>query len=860
MKFKFIILYTLLILGNQVSVAQNKSAIDSLLQILETPVHDTTKVNIYAILSDILQRSLPDSATAYAERGLELAKKINYRIGEANLCKNLGNINWSLGELDKAFEAFNKALELYNKQSELTKNSQLVSCKIGIAYCYNGLGIVWFLRGNYNKALEYFQLSLYSHEQVNYKPGIAKGYNNIGMVHLNQDNFDRAIEYFQKSLDIYSDLGNSRDMGGCLNNIAIVFKKQEKYNEALVYYNKSLEILVDQDDIKGIGLCYNNIGMLYEKLNNFFVALNYYKKSLDIKISMGDKQGISSSYSNLASINNKIAEKEIYETKKIEKYKQAIEFAKNGIDVAHGLGLLQQEMDNYDHLSDSYEGLKQFEESLKYYKLKTNLKDSLFNKEKNKQIEEAEAKYQTAHKQQEIEKQRTELEKQKILRNFLILFSILIILLVILLYSRFILKQKTNKILEEKNNELQKLSIVASETDNAVTICDAEGNFEWVNEALYRLFGYTLEDRKKLHGNNVVEASTNQDIKEIIDNVKKTKKSIVYQSTILTAKNEKRILQTTLTPFLDENGELQKLIFIDADITELKNAEQQILQKNEEILVQNEEMMAQNEELEKHRNNLEKLVIERTADLEKAKIKAEESDKLKSAFLANMSHEIRTPMNAIVGFSSLLNDPSISESEKKEINNQVINNSYTLLKLIEDIIDIAKIETGQLVLDIRECSLTELLNDLLIVIKEDMSRQNKENIELVCKINIETGEKIFTDPARLKQLLTKLFENAIKFTETGQIEFGCHKEILQDVQYLRFYVKDTGIGISEEVKKYIFQRFGKAENDKKKLYRGTGLGLTISKNIVHLMGGKIWFESEKEIGSVFYFDLPIINK
>ncbi|MFC2104759.1 tetratricopeptide repeat protein [Bacteroidota bacterium] len=841
MKFKYQILFFVLILCSQVLRAQNNSAIDSLLQILKNPVHDTTKVNVFADLSEIMGKSFPDSATAFAEKGIKLAKKINYKKGEANLYKNIGNINWSRGHLDQAVEDFNKALKLYTKQSESPEKSQFIDAKKGIAYCYNGIGIVWFLKGNYSKALEYFQLSLENHEKVNNKPGISKCYNNIGLVHWKQDNLERAIEYFEKSLSIQDELGNYKEMAGGYNNMAIIYKKQKKYDEALKYYNKSLEILLAEDNRKGIALCYNNIGILYEDLKKFDTAFEFYNKALELRIKIDDKKGIASTYGSLASLNNKIAKQTNNNAERIKKYYEAIEYAKSGLNLSREIGVLYQEMDLYEVLYNSYEGLGKFNESLKYYKLRTELKDSLFNKDKNKQIEEAEAKYQSAQKQQEIEKQKTELEKQKTFRNYLIIFAILIVLLIIVLYSRFILKQRTNTILEEKNRELQKLSIVASETDNAITICDAEGNFEWVNEGLIRLFGYTLEERKKIHGNNIFEASTNPKIKKIIERVKKDKKSVIYESTIKTSKGEIRNLQTTLTPFLNKNGEIQKLIFIDTDISELKEAEQEILQKNEEISVQKEE-------LEKHRYHLEQVVNRRTKDLKIAKEKAEESDRLKSSFLANMSHEIRTPMNAIIGYSDLLSDNQIDSDSKNNLISEISTNCYSLLNIIDNVLDLARIDTNQLKVQKEKFSLDILITSIYNSYLDVINLKKLKFELLIPKKNIE----IFSDEYRIKQIFSNLIDNSIKFTEKGKIEIGYNI----NPTTIEFFIKDTGIGLSIDQQNHIFNRFTKIEDDKRKLYRGAGLGLAICRNIVKLINGDIWVESEPEKGAAFYFTIP----
>ena len=285
-----------------------------------------------------------------------------------------------------------------------------------------------------------------------------------------------------------------------------------------------------------------------------------------------------------------------------------------------------------------------------------------------------------------------------------------------------------------------------------------------------------------------------------------------------------------------------------------------IEEQNVELEQQKEEIMTQNDELEIHRKHLEKLVKNRTSQLEKAKVKAEESDRLKSAFLANMSHEIRTPMNAIIGFSNLLDDPDMQNVDKKELISLINYNTNTLLHLIDDIIDISKIESAQLVINKKNCNLNNIFNVLIDLFNENKKLINKDHIELKYIPGSEDKEfSINTDPFRLQQIISNLVSNALKFTEAGYIEFGYMLENSSEKSKVKIYVKDTGIGLTEDQQTIIFSRFTKAENDKKKLYRGAGLGLAICKNLVNMLGGDIWIESEPNHGAIFYFTIPYVN-
>jgi signal transduction histidine kinase/CheY-like chemotaxis protein len=266
----------------------------------------------------------------------------------------------------------------------------------------------------------------------------------------------------------------------------------------------------------------------------------------------------------------------------------------------------------------------------------------------------------------------------------------------------------------------------------------------------------------------------------------------------------------------------------------------------------NKQLDSRKAEVEEANRTLERKVRERTSQLNEAKERAEQSDKLKSAFLANMSHEIRTPMNGILGFSQLLLETDDREELKEFI--EVINkNGNHLLALINDIIDISKVEAGMLSLSANEFAVNELLDEVNELLLKD-NHLSGRRFELRSNYGLEKGDDIIiSDRTRLKQVLINLVGNACKFTYKGYVEVGyaVHEE------FLVFYVKDTGVGLDYEQQQYIFERFMQATIDHRPKHEGTGLGLAISKAFVNLFGGEIWVESEPSGGSVFCFTLPI---
>jgi signal transduction histidine kinase len=241
-------------------------------------------------------------------------------------------------------------------------------------------------------------------------------------------------------------------------------------------------------------------------------------------------------------------------------------------------------------------------------------------------------------------------------------------------------------------------------------------------------------------------------------------------------------------------------------------------------------------------------------DLVYARQKAEESDMLKTAFLSNMSHEIRTPMNAILGFSNLLSHPGVTENEKEEFVNLIKLNGKNLMSLVEDIIDISKMESGQFEIHNAPCQLHQVLEDVYNVFTDEMRRRGVSNLKLYLKKGIADERiQILADAARLKKVLNNLVGNAIKFTEKGYVEFGY---TLDSDHFIQFYVKDTGIGLPAGKEEEIFNRFSKFSNNEDKLYGGTGIGLTIARHLVKHMGGDIWVEPQPTPGTTFFFTIP----
>lgn len=246
-------------------------------------------------------------------------------------------------------------------------------------------------------------------------------------------------------------------------------------------------------------------------------------------------------------------------------------------------------------------------------------------------------------------------------------------------------------------------------------------------------------------------------------------------------------------------------------------------------------------------------------ELIRAKERAEESDRLKTAFLANLSHEIRTPMNAIVGFSNLIGEPEMTEKARKECIASIHDACNALLYLIDNIIEISKIDSNQIKINLSDFNINLIIKELYDLINGLKLQEAKSHIDIRMSIPEQAKDIIvMSDEYRLRQILSNLVKNALKFTDKGYIGFGytIEQSIPGNNSYLQFFVSDTGIGIPQGKLNQIFDRFCKVEHSNTKLYSGAGLGLSISKRLVELLGGKIWVESVIGKGTTFYFTLP----
>jgi PAS domain S-box-containing protein len=384
--------------------------------------------------------------------------------------------------------------------------------------------------------------------------------------------------------------------------------------------------------------------------------------------------------------------------------------------------------------------------------------------------------------------------------------------------------------------EMEKLAVAATKSNNSVVIADMDGRIKWINEGFTRLTGYTLDEVKDTHG-EVLRKGSDTGLSEnasFYRSVIAERKPVIYESKNYAKDGREYWVITTLTPVLSKDGKVERILAIESDITLRKKIEEELRQAN------------------KVAEQSLKEATDAVAELMKARKELEELMKVKEQFLANMSHEIRTPMNAIVGFTSLLLKTDLTPEQHQYIN-AVKTSGENLLVIINDILDFSKIQSGKLAFEKIEFRLSQVFSTFTELM---LPKSIEKNIQLLTKIDKKIPDHLIGDPTRLSQIFLNLLGNAIKFTEMGEVKVTADLiSEKDDTVNIQFQVIDSGIGIPEDKLSSVFEGFTQASNETTRKYGGTGLGLTIVKQLVELQGGKISVESEVGMGSVFTFNV-----
>ncbi len=356
----------------------------------------------------------------------------------------------------------------------------------------------------------------------------------------------------------------------------------------------------------------------------------------------------------------------------------------------------------------------------------------------------------------------------------------------------------------------------------AIYTTDDKGNCVFANHKWLEFAGLSLEESL---GTGWVQALHPEDKDFVFENWNKSVQSNgnwYFEYRFMSKNGEVTFVEGRAKPLYDKERKFIGYLGSNVDITDRKRAESLLKEKNEELIL--------------------------------AKEKAEESDRLKSAFLANMSHEIRTPMNSIMGFTELLNSRNLTSIKKAKYIGIILKSGDRMLNIIDDIMDISKIEAGLMAVEVEEFDINEQIDYLYHIFKSEVEAKGL-NISFI-KGLVEKEAKINTDRDKFIAILSNLIKNAIKYTEKGIVEYGYQLIKNANGSKLKFFVKDTGIGICKDRQEAIFERFVQADIHDVMAREGAGLGLAITKSHIEMLNGEIWVNSKEGEGSTFYFTLP----
>ncbi|SNR54156.1 tetratricopeptide repeat-containing sensor histidine kinase [Lutibacter flavus] len=614
---------------------------------------------------------------------------------------------------------------------------------------------------------------------------------------------DTAYTFYKQALDLSKETNSIKNEATCLLRIGNFLNYKEEYKNSLEYYLKSIELYRSIDDDRGVADAYYYIGESFSYLSSYDKSFEYYFKSLDIYKKINEKYGEADVYIQFgnAYYNQNAYEKaEVYFLKAHEIYcdldsKEGL--ATSSINMGNVIadqGRIDEGMVYYLKSIELCEELNDFEGIAINY---TNIGDCYF----------VSGEYEKAL---EYFNKSIELSKRFQYKSLdpLNYANIAVTYLQLKKYRKAILY--SNKSLESSKHVSWKYK--------------EYNNHDYLSTAYE-----ALEDYKSAYKNQKIFRKYTDSIATIKEVEELDKLEVLYEL----ENQEKQI------GLLTKNEEARKLELINQ-----KKLNTFLVVLSLLFLILTFLLVRQRKERKKAYSLLA---------IEKEKV--EESDHLKSAFLANMSHEIRTPMNAIMGFSSFLKNPDL-EPVKRDRFVDIINNSgERLMTIINDIIDISKIESNQLKVDVQEVNVKSTLKEIIEIQKNSNIDLIKKDIKLSLAVPLYQEDLIIkTDQNRFIQIINNLVNNAIKFTDEGFVEVGCKILKINNKPHVEFYVKDTGCGISKNKFEIIFDRFSQAgENNFKE---GNGLGLSICKGLVTLLGGKIWLESEKGVGTTFYFNLP----
>lgn len=720
--------------------------------------------------------------------------------------------------------------------------------------------------GNLKSAIDYAYQTLSVAEQMKDHQRIGESEKTIGQIFKNLKVFLKARNHFERAMVEFRAVKNMQEyftcksyVGHCLTDYGYETKNTWYLDKAELIYKSTLFeantkkfdhfILSSNNNLSNLYLIYYQVR---KQKSDLTISRKYALKCIQGSLAMKDTVSYAVGYSNYGEaygLEGQIDSlkkymdfsRAIYVRKKMPEYifsncrlliKSYIEHGR--LDEAEKLlieykAYIEQfqflvEYKNYYEYYSKLESLRGNYKAAYEYRIKFNEKNKEYSDEVNaKELVRLQFLYDLNKKNEEIailnKNKRLQIDNndnQVIILDLLIGSIALLIILLVFIYVRYKDRVSSNEVILSKNKQLERLSIVASNTNNGIKITNPQGVISWVNEGFVRLYGWnSAEEFFEKKGNSIYDLSglTRAEISAFIEHAIETKESVVFQAFKELKNQEQKYIQTSLTPVFDEHDELKFLVYVDTDITDLLEARELAIRE---------------------------------------KRKAENALKTQELFLANVSHEIRTPMNGIIGLTRQLTDEKLSKAQQEIVNTLGVS-ANGLLHVVNDLLDVSKIRAGKMSFEYVRFSLQDLLSTFVSSITY---RVEEKGLLLHLDFDKKLPDFVIGDPVRLNQILLNIAGNAIKFTIDGSITLKVHSVHQKNgMERIYFEVKDTGIGIPLQKQDFVFENFMQLEDHRTRTTSGTGLGLGIAKSLVEAMGGEINLFSKEGQGTTLSFEL-----
>ncbi len=708
--------------------------------------------------------------------------------------------------------------------------AEAIGYKLGIAQALDNIGTVAFVRGRYRTALAHYQKALTLKHELGDQRGIANTLANIAVVYRSEGKYADALDFHLQALRLFEQTGDQRGIANAYDNLAQMYQSQGEYDYALTYYQKAIDIKEKVGDRWAVAVTQDHIGNLYLAQRKYAEAIDYHIRALKLRAELGDKSGMTASFSHIADIYEQQGKyldalDYLFTVLKLRsdmgdmqalpstllnigriyhlqnRLQDALSYTLKSLDAAKSINAKPDLKEAYYQLYLIHMQMKNTTEALAAYTRYTAYKDSIFTAQSAKRFAELKEYYEAEQRQKEIELLQRDKELQQV-----------------------VLKEKEQSIaLLEKSQEIKTLQL--KQRDVKIKLMEEK-----------RLSEVAQLEKEKIE----------QELKIKQQEAERERQSREIE--LLAKTNQVRELEAKQQRLLFIGGiSLALLVIIGGGVVmrQQQQAAKALAEKTKLIERQNLELMRQ------------KAIVERQRD------ELAEANKLKNEFLAIAAHDLKNPLQTVMGFASLLSEEESQTDEAKEMANVIMRSSQRMYKLITDLLEVAAQEAGKTQLEKSFVNLSDLLN---AVVEENQpnAQAKAQTLHLVTEPHL----LVEVDGAKIRQVFDNLISNAVKYSPYGKsITVSCKRLAVSATNanaptaYVQVAIKDEGQGLSEDDMKNLFGKFKRLSAKPTGGESSTGLGLSITKQLVELHGGRIWAESEgKGKGATFFVELPVSSQ